>query len=424
MFSTKKMPQIQRVTCVLAASGMASMASAQVMVPRGMIQAWGVPADASYGHSVASNGSLTAMGSVVDNKVLVSGNKGGLLGGLVPVATLTDPLGRFKGMGYSVSMSGNTLVAGAPYMDPCAPGGGPMSSGVVMVFTLTSDGGASYAQDLRHDGIDRLDNFGCSVAIDGDTVIGGAKYDITTGTSSGAAYVFRRINGVWSQEAKLVAADSAQGDLAGWSVDVSGSLAVVGAPFDSTGPGAMLFGGSVQVFERSGSMWTHTQSIQPPAPKKEGYFGVSVATEGGRILVGETGANKAHVFVKNSAGAWTLQQTMTVPKPPGKAWTTSPYFGAAVDVQGSMVLVGAPMVNSVFRYAPAGGGWALAQTMTPPYASQSGDQFGAALSLANGQAMIGARFADPSGLVTRFQASATAGSGSAGSNATSQVQPK
>ncbi len=418
---------------------MASMAGGQVLLPRAVIHAggaWGVTGPASFGHAIAASGPMVALGSVESNTVLIAARTPGVGNGagLVPVATLTDPLGRQKGMGYSVAMSGNTLVAGAPYMDPCAPGGGPMSSGVAMVFTLAPDGQSTYVQDLRHDGVDRLDSFACSLAIDGDTVIGGAKYDNTVGTSSGAAYVFRRVNGVWAQEAKLVASDSAQGDLAGWSVDLSGPLAVVGAPFDSTGPGAVLFGGSVQVFQRSGSMWVHTQTIQPPVPKKDGYFGVSVAADWntGRIVVGETGNNKAHVFVKNAQGVWTLQQTLAMPKPPGKAWTGSPYFGASVDVQGSMLLIGAPLANTVFRYAPTpppsptspSAGWALAQTLTPPFAAQSGDQFGSSLALVDGDALIGARLAKPAGLATLFQSSAIIGAGSAGAASSTNTERK
>ena len=46
---------------------------------------------------------------------------------------------------------------------------------------------------------------------------------------AGTAYVFSDANGNWLQEAKLVAANGSPGDTFGYSVSLSGSVAVVGA---------------------------------------------------------------------------------------------------------------------------------------------------------------------------------------------------
>jgi hypothetical protein len=76
------------------------------------------------------------------------------------------------------------------------------------------------------------DWFGYSVSVSGDTVLVGAYRDDDNGSNSGSAYVFVRSAGVWSQEQKLTAGDGAVGDWFGYSVSVSGDTALVGAYLD------------------------------------------------------------------------------------------------------------------------------------------------------------------------------------------------
>ncbi len=75
-----------------------------------------------------------------------------------------------------------------------------------------------------------LDQFGYSVAVDGDTAVIGALGDDDNGVNSGTAYVFTRDGaGAWSQQIKLLASDGAGGDLFGYSVALDGDTAVIGA---------------------------------------------------------------------------------------------------------------------------------------------------------------------------------------------------
>jgi hypothetical protein len=76
------------------------------------------------------------------------------------------------------------------------------------------------------------DRFGYSVSVSGDTVVVGAYGDDDGGSSSGSAYVFVRDAGMWSQEAKLTASDHEAFDRFGYSVSVSGDKVVVGAYTD------------------------------------------------------------------------------------------------------------------------------------------------------------------------------------------------
>jgi hypothetical protein len=103
-----------------------------------------------------------------------------------------------------------------------------------------------------------------SLSGDGNTAIVGGPGDCHTDPRcfyvSGAAWVFTRTGGGWSQEAKLVGTGviglvAAQG----WSVSLSGdgNTAIVGGPADGPGPNSF---GAAWVFTRSGGVWARKRS--------------------------------------------------------------------------------------------------------------------------------------------------------------------
>ena len=134
--------------------------------------------------------------------------------------------------GRSVAIDGDTVVVGA-YRDDDAGSG----SGSVYVFR-TTDGGATYGQvaKLTADDAAAGGTFGWSVAIDGDTIVVGT-YEMGVGK----AYVFRTTDGgaTYGQVAKLTIADSTNGvDAFGYSVAIDGDTTVVGAVFGDNYNGA------------------------------------------------------------------------------------------------------------------------------------------------------------------------------------------
>ena len=70
------------------------------------------------------------------------------------------------------------------------------------------------------------------MAIDGSVAIVSTPFEDDGGDSAGAAYVFRFDGTSWFEEAKLTASDAAASDGFGWSVAVSGEVALIGAPGD------------------------------------------------------------------------------------------------------------------------------------------------------------------------------------------------
>jgi hypothetical protein len=121
--------------------------------------------------------------------------------------------------GGSVAVSGNLLIGGALNDHTLATG-----AGAAYIFDVTT--GLQLFQLLCSDGA-FSDFFGHSVAIDGDLAVVGAYLDDDLGTSSGSACVFDLTTG--QQLLKFLPSDGAGGDLFGSAVSISGDLAVVGA---------------------------------------------------------------------------------------------------------------------------------------------------------------------------------------------------
>jgi PKD repeat protein len=134
----------------------------------------------------------------------------------------------FDNFGIAVAISGDTAVVGNVTADPQHQ---PLNQ-AAYVFVRTGTTWSSQDKLMASDAKVN-DSFGSSVAVSGDTALVGASgndFGVTTGTNEGAAYLFVRSDGSWSQQGKLTASDHAAGDLFGYSVALSGTAAIVGAP--------------------------------------------------------------------------------------------------------------------------------------------------------------------------------------------------
>jgi hypothetical protein len=149
-----------------------------------------------------------------------------------------------------------------------------------------------------------------SLSADGNTaIIGGPSDSSAMLNSTGAAWVFNRSHGQWSQQAKLVGTGAIGNADQGSSVSLSsnGNTAIIGAPFDNHDAGA------VWIFKRSGRVWS--QQAKLVAEGTSFLFGHSVAISnkgntaiiGGPLDNGSTGA--AWVFVR-SRGVWSQQSKL------------------------------------------------------------------------------------------------------------------
>ncbi|MCI0636368.1 MAG: FG-GAP repeat protein, partial [Actinobacteria bacterium] len=246
--------------------------------------------------------------------------------------------------GESVSISGGTVVVGAP-MDDLIAGG--VDAGSAYVFVR---GGASWSQQAKLRASDAAPNveFGACTAIAGDSVLVGAPSDTNpAGLFAGAAYVLVREGTTWSQQAKLIASDARPLDRFGTSVSIQGDTAVVGTLAQGTGQGAAY------VFVRVGAAWVEQAKLVAVDFESYDLFGHGVSVDDETILIGSPHDN-SHGSLAGSAHAFrrvgsTWQPIMELL--PGRE-TDHREAGTSVSSDGGFAIVGAPFTSAYGEHAP------------------------------------------------------------------------
>jgi len=207
--------------------------------------------------------------------------------------------------GFAVALDGDTAVIGAWGDDDNGS-----RSGSAYVFVRTAGVWTQQAKLLPADGAAH-DRFGEHLAFDGDTTVITARSHDHTGDNAGAAYVFVRTAGVWTQQAELLAGDGSDDDNFGQAVVLDGDTAVIGANGDDTASG------SAYVFTRTGTAWTEQAKLVPADAAAHDQFGAGMALDGDTVMIGSghdddngDGSGSAYVFVRHGS-AWTQQAKLT-----------------------------------------------------------------------------------------------------------------
>jgi FG-GAP repeat len=306
--------------------------------------------------------------------------------------------------GYSVAISdsGDLAVIGAV--------GDDNSQGSVYIFLRNPSSGLwSETQVLTaNDGTDQ-DNFGCSVAISGDTAVIGAFGDDDNDANSGSAYIFSRnpSSGVFSQTQKLTAYDGATQDFFGVSVSIFGDVAMVGSPFDDDSGSRS---GSAYIFSRnpSSGVWSQTQKLTANDAATDDRFGQSVAISGDSAVAGAyadddegSSTGSAYIFSRNpSSGLWAQTQKLTA-----NDATAGARFGRTVAISGNSVVIGATGDDEqgsttgaayVFSHNLSSSVWLQTQKLTANDAAAE-DAFGTSVSISGDSIVISAIYNDDIG---------------------------
>ncbi|WP_428269422.1 cadherin-like beta sandwich domain-containing protein [Haliangium sp.] len=214
--------------------------------------------------------------------------------------------------GEGIALSGDTLAVAARFEDSAATGvdGDQLDniaadSGAVYVFHRT---GTSWVQEayLKASNTDAGDSFGEAVALSGDTLAVGARFEDSGATDSdgdqsdnsaadsGAVYVFRRSGTDWSQEAYLKAFNPGAGDDFGISVALSGDTLAVGARFEDSaatgidgdqGDNSAADSGAVYVFHHLDTTWSLAAYLKASNTEAGDDFGQSLALSGDTLAV-------------------------------------------------------------------------------------------------------------------------------------------
>jgi hypothetical protein len=290
--------------------------------------------------------------------------------------------------GYSVATDGSTALIGAVYDDlDVAPFHG--NAGAVYAFERT---GTTWTQVDRLVASDAINSgfFGASVAISGDTAIVGA-YGVSF--KRGAAYVFVRDGGVWAEQQKLEDPEGTALDNFGYSVAIDGDTAVVGAYLDDHGMG--LDRGSAFVFTRSGTTWSLEQRLRADVPADEDWFGFRVAVKGDTAVVGALEIESAEPYRTGSAYVFTRSGTAwtQVQKLNGSGGADDRNFGSSVALDGTSLVVGSnrsthggiDRAGAAYVFTESGGVWSEQQQLT---ASDEAEAAGFGNAALNGDTIL------------------------------------
>ncbi|MEO9534077.1 MAG: T9SS type A sorting domain-containing protein [Crocinitomicaceae bacterium] len=276
--------------------------------------------------------------------------------------------------GWSVAIHDSTIVVGAHIEDHDAAGGDfKYHSGSVYMFELDGTGTWNETQKVVADdrwvdmnypngysGEDLADQFGCAVDLWKDYMIVGAFHHDYATTSplsgglwtSGAAYIFERSGGVWTQVQKIQNSDREAWDRFGSEVAIDSNVIAVTAyseDEDENGNNPLTNPGSVYLFERDlGGTWNEVQKIVPNDRSSGDHFGYSIDFEDTLMVLGchsddqdefnaddKADAGSAYIFEKNG-GIWSQIQKIDA-----SDRAIGDDFGVDVGLTGHTIVVGA-----------------------------------------------------------------------------------
>lgn len=297
--------------------------------------------------------------------------------------------------GYSVAIDGDTLVLGAQREDSDSindPTSNEQAiSGAAYVFART---GGTWTQQayLKADAPEGNAQFGRSVGIYEDTIVIGEPLRDGTGTDKGAVYIFTRTDTTWTQQVKLSASDAVDYDNFGESVALENGTLVVGAIGVDSGTGAAY------VFTGSGANWTEQFTLQAADKSTGDEFGNSVAISGDTILAGSLkaaidgvdDAGAAYIFT-GSGSSWNQQQKLVA----SLARAEFDNFGFSVALDGDVAVIGAPFRTDTdngqaFTFTRTENTWGAGAPL--PVIASSGDNFGQSVAIDGNVIAVSARY--------------------------------
>jgi len=281
-----------------------------------------------------------------------------------------------------------------------APGEGRDSSflvGAAFIFRRSTND--LWLEESRLQPIDTIagDQFGRSVAIQGDRCIVGAPGHDAAGNNAGAVYIYRKEPTGWTLESKLFALTSQSNSSFGESVDIDGDTLAVGSHLYDISD-SLRDAGAAYIFTYSGSSWHTNAMVTEPSAAGTNYFGMTLCLRNNNLLVG---APYADVVGADAGSAslfhpflfsWDIvvTQRFTAPFP-----STRDFFGSDVAIDGDWIVVGARgddtvvSVNSgsahVFHWDQT---WQWMEVIVPSDATD-GCGFGSAVAMDQHQLVIG-----------------------------------
>jgi len=357
---------------------------------------------ARFGHSLAISGDVAIIGASRSNKAYIFRRNGdtweqeAILVPTIPQSSMF--------FGYAVDIDGDVSVVAGPFYSDAA-----VQEGAAWVFRRvggTWDNGTFITIPIPVN----WSNFGISLAVSGNIVLVGAFKDTVQSLFwAGAVYPFHYNGTTWEHKPVLTAQEPHAFAQFGNSVDLDGTVAVIGAWDD-------LEHGAAYVFEFDGNHWQEKQKITHIEMGSKNLFGASVAIDGNLMVVGapwsdDIGPSFGAAYVYHFNGTWWEEET------PLYAWESASdrrwfdSFGASVAISGNVVIIGAYDYGqfmgeqgrvggqgAAYVYHWDGNGWIddvilLASDGDHGIEDESGingDRFGASVSISGDVGFVGA----------------------------------
>ncbi|KPA12837.1 Dystroglycan-type cadherin-like domain protein, partial [Candidatus Magnetomorum sp. HK-1] len=292
--------------------------------------------------------------------------------------------------GNQVSISENFAIVGSSYDDDMGT-----NSGSAYMFERNGNSWTQSDKLTANDGLGS-DYFGCAVSIDGNYAVVGAKYDDSSYTNQGSAYIFKYDGTNWVQESKIIASDPAASDYFGFAVSISGDYVLIGAYLDDDNA---TDSGSAYIFKRSGASWNQETKLTASDGAASDYFGYAVSISGAYAIIGayndddEANQSGSSYIFKRDGTTWSETQKLT----PGDG-ASSDTFGYKVAISGNNAIVASKNDDdkgkesgSAYVYKYSGESWNLVVKLTGSD-SWPNDQYGISVGISGNNAIIGAYY--------------------------------
>ncbi|MFM7022877.1 MAG: T9SS type A sorting domain-containing protein [Flavobacteriales bacterium] len=297
--------------------------------------------------------------------------------------------------GYTTAISGDVAIIGAEgNLTDEENTANLEESGAVYVYEKINKSWF-FQQKLVPSDRKKYDLFGHSLDVKNDMIVVGAIQEVEDvngnklRTSTGAAYIFKKVNGRWTEVKKLLSGDARPGDCFGSAVKIHDNSIFVSSwlsDLNEQGEEPLADAGAIYIFKNEGTDWIQAQKLVNSDRRKSDYFGHNIYVNGDYLAVGMPlyrtdqnnltqffGAGVVYLF-KNENGTWKQNKKILHPK-----LEAATQFGSSVVIDGDRLFIAAKYENADKNCAAVGanagavhyyknfkGAWYLVQTIIAP----------------------------------------------------------
>lgn len=290
--------------------------------------------DSLFGYSVAISGNYVLIGAPSDDALMGSAYVFDVRNGRELMKILSTAAEVKSNFGFAVDLEGTLAAIGASSDDDAAQHGGAVTTGRIdpkaKTFTLLFHGAVAETSNS--------DSFGASVALSDEHLIAGAP---GRDSSTGAAYILNALTG--DELEKLTASDGNPLNRFGASVDIFGDRAIVGAPGatgDSTDSGAAY------VYHVSNGYQFY--KLFEENGQSGDFFGDTVVLNYRTAFIG---APSADDDFDDSGAVFIFQENLPLGNLPTRDRRESDRYGRALACAGNTLVIGAPGKTELPGYA-------------------------------------------------------------------------